>query len=126
MKKVIKFRRILQKSKHIKKCIPKKCFSRKISLKNKNFFEQIKSPHNTNDYLINNRSSPFFIEEEDEEESINIKPSSIILLEDDTNSEINYFTLNDSESTNEESMIFNEKSENGEGLIETCLDGIIK
>ena len=124
MKKVMKFRRILQKSKRIRKRLTKKQFSRRISLKKKYLFKQIESPHNTNEYLINNQWSPFYIE--DEEDSINIKPSSIILLEDDTNSELNIFNIKDSESTNDESMILNEKSENGKGLIIACLDGVTK
>ena len=124
MKKVMKFRRILQKSKRIKKRLTKKKFSRKISLKNKYLFKQIESPYNTNEYLINNQSSPFYIE--DEEDSINIEPSSIILLEDDTNSELNLSNMKDSESTNDESMILNEKPENGKGLIIACLDGATK
>ena len=124
MKKVMKFRRILQKSKRIKKRLTKKKFSRKISLKKKYLFKQIESPYNTNEYLINNQSSPFYIE--DEEDSINIEPSSIILLEDDTNSELNLSNMKDSESTNDESMILNEKSENGKGLIIACLDGVTK
>ena len=120
----MKFRRILQKSKRIRKRLTKKQFSRRISLKKKYLFKQIESPHNTNEYLINNQSSPFYIE--DEEDSINIKPSSIILLEDDTNSELNIFNIKDSESTNDESMILNKKSENGKGLIIACLDGVTK
>jgi len=124
MKKVMKFRRILQKSKRIKKRLTKKKFSRKISLKKKYLFKQIESPYNTNEYLINNQSSPFYIE--DEEDSINIEPSSIILLEDDTNSELNLSNMKDSESTNDESMILNEKPENGKGLIIACLDGATK
>ena len=124
MKKIMKFRRIFQKSKRIKKHLTKKRFSRNISLKKKYLFEQIESPNNTNEFLINNQSSPFFTE--DEEDSINIKPSSIILLEEDTNSEIYLFNLKGSESTNDESMILNEKSENGKGLIETFLDVVGK
>ena len=120
----MKFRRILQKSKRIKKRITKKNFSRKISLKKKYLFKQIESPYNTNEYLINNQSSPFYIE--DEEDSINIKPSSLILLEDDSNSELNLFNIKDSESTNDESMTLKENPENAKGLIITCLDGATK
>ena len=58
--------------------------------------------------------------DEDYEDSINIKPSSIIRLEDDTNSEINIFDLKDNESTNEESVILNEKLELGKGQMEKC------
>ena len=112
MKKVKKFRRIFQKSKTIKKFLTKKCFSKKISLKKKYLFKQIESPNNTNEFLISNQSSPFCLE--DEEDSITIKPSSIIFLEDDSNSELYLFNLKDSESTKDESMIFNEKSENAQ------------
>ena len=55
-----------------------------MQLKKKYLFQQIQSPHNTNDFLINNQSSAFYTNEE--EDSIFIKPSSIIQLEDDTNS----------------------------------------
>lgn len=120
----MKFKRIPQKSKHIKKRLKKKRFTKKISLKKKDLFEQIESPYNTNEYLINNQSSPFIIE--DEEDSLNIKPSSIILLEDDTNSELYLFNIKDSESTNDESLIFNEKSENSKRLISISLDGVTK
>ena len=49
-----------------------------------------------------------------------MQPSSIIRLEDDTNSEINIFDLKDNESTNEESVILNEKLELGKGQMEKC------
>ena len=79
-----------------------------MQLKKKYLFQQIQSPHNTNDFLINNQSSAFYTNEE--EDSIFIKPSSIIQLEDDTNSELDFFNLKNLDSTNEESMALNEKS----------------
>ena len=118
MKKIMKLKRILVKSKHNRKRLSKKNNSRKISFKKKYLFQQIESPHNTNEYLINNGSSPFWVDED--EESINMQPSSIIRLEDDTNSEINIFDLKDNESTNEESVILNEKLELGKGQMEKC------
>ena len=114
----MKLKRILVKSKHNRKRLSKKNNSRKISFKKKYLFQQIESPHNTNEYLINNGSSPFWVDED--EESINMQPSSIIRLEDDTNSEINIFDLKDNESTNEESVILNEKLELGKGQMEKC------
>ena len=101
----MKLKRILVKSKHNRKRLSKKNNSRKISFKKKYLFQQIESPHNTNEYLINNGSSPFWVDED--EESINIQPSSIIRLKDN-------------ESTNEESVILNEKLELGKGQMEKC------
>ena len=121
MKKIMKLRRILAKiNKHNKECRSKKKNSRKISFKKKYLFQQIESPLNTNEFLINNGSSPFLAY--DDEDSINIKPSSIIRLEDDTNPEINIFDLKDNESTNEESMILNEKFDSEKEQMEKCLD----
>ena len=120
MKRIMKFRRIAQKSKHIKEKLSKKKFSRKNQMTKKNIFQMIESPHNTNDFLINNRSSAFYMDEE--EDSIIIQPSSIIRLEDDTNSEINIFDLKDSQSTNGESVILNEKSETTKEQISQSLE----
>ena len=116
----MKLKRILVKTKHIKQRHSKKKFSRKISFKKKYLFQQIESPLNTNEFLINNGSSPFLAD--DDEESINVQPSSIIRLDDDTNSEINIFDLKDNESTNEESVIVNEKLESGKEQMEKCLN----
>lgn len=121
MKRVMKFRRILQKSKHMKKKLSKKKCSRKNQLKNKSLFQMIESPHNTNDFLINNRSSTFYSDED--EDSIIIQPSSLIRLEEDTNSEINLFDFKDSESTNGESVIINEKPEGSKGQFAECFEG---
>ena len=59
---------------------------------------------------------------DDDEDSINMQPSSIIRLDDDINSEINIFDLKDNESTNEESVIVNEKLESGKEQKEKCLN----
>ena len=107
MKKILKLKRISQKSKKCKKCLSKKKYSRKMLLQKKIFLKQIESPHNTNDFLMNNQSSPFLIEDDD---SLMIKPSYIIAFEDDANSELDLFSIKELESTNEESMIVNEKS----------------
>ena len=107
MKKILKLKRISQKSKKCKKCLSKKKYSRKMLLQKKIFLKQIESPHNTNDFLMNNQSSPFLIEDDD---SLMIKPSYIIAFEDDANSELDLFSIKELESTNEESMMVNEKS----------------
>ena len=120
MKKIMKLKRILVKTKHIKERYSKKKISRKISFRKKYLFQQIESPLNTNEFLINNGSSPFLAD--DDEDSINMQPSSIIRLDDDTNSEINIFDLKDHESTNEESVIVNEKLESGKEQKEKCLN----
>ena len=116
----MKLKRILVKPNHNRKRLSKKNKPRIISFKKKYLFQQIESPHNTNEFLINNGSSPFCAD--DDEDSINIQPSTIIRLEDDTNSEINLFDLKDNESTNEESAILNEKLELGKGQMEICPD----
>ena len=62
MKKIVKLTKI-KKNNHAnytKKAIRKrKSHKKNIFLKKRNFY-QIDSPHNTNDYLINNASTPFF------------------------------------------------------------------
>lgn len=119
MKKVLKLRRILQKSKRSKKHLSKMSFSRKMEIKKKYFYLQIQSPHNTNDFLINNQSSAFYTD--DEEDSFFIKPSSIIQLEDDTNSELDFFNMKNLDSTIEESMALNEKSISDKMEIVQCI-----
>ena len=98
MKKIMKLKRICQRIKNGKRYNPKKSFSNIISFKRKSICQQIDSPHNTNEYLINNHSSPFF--EEDEEDSIIIRPISIIQFEDDINRELELFSMKDLNSTN--------------------------
>ena len=90
-----------------------------MEIKKKYFYLQIQSPHNTNDFLINNQSSAFYTD--DEEDSIFIKPSSIIQLEDDTNSELDFFNMKNLDSTIEESMALNEKSISDKMEIVQCI-----
>ena len=40
-------------------------------------YNQIKAPHNTSEYLIENNSSPFY-----EDENVDFMPSSLIFLDD--------------------------------------------
>jgi len=124
MKKIMKLKRIFQKSNQCKKRLSKKNISKKISFRKKWLIQQIESPHNTNEFLINNQSSPFY--PEDDEDSITIRPSDIIRFEDDTNSEIDLFSIKGLESTNEESVILNEKSEQIKEEKEKCLDNAKK
>ena len=117
MKKIIKLKKISQKS---KKYASKKKFYRNHLLQKKIFLKQIESPHNTNEFLMNNQSSPFF--PEDAEDSSIIEPCYIIPIEDDTNSEIDLFSIKDLDSTNEESMIINEKTDSDKVQKKKCLD----
>ena len=119
MKKVMKLRRILQKSKGGKKHLSKKSFSRKMKLKKNFIYQLIQSPHNTNDFLINNQSSAFYTD--DEEESMFIQPNSIIHLEDEANTELDFFNMKNLDSTNDESMALNEKSLSGKEDIALCM-----
>jgi hypothetical protein len=119
MKKVKKFKRIVQKTRHIKSSHLKRNISRKISIRKKYLLQQIESPHNTNEYLINNQSSPFFVD--DEEDSITIEPNSVIHMESENLDGMDLFSLKDWDSTNEESMILNEKTESEKEEIEKCL-----
>lgn len=105
----MKLKKIRMKSKHIQKRLTKQTFSRKFSFRKNNLFPQKESPYNTNEFLVNNHSSPFFLD--DDEDSIVVQPSSIIQLEDDTNSELEIFVNGNFESTNEESLMINEKSD---------------
>ena len=120
MKKVKKFKRIIQKNNHIKKSNKKRMVSRKFSPRKNYLYQQIESPHNTNEYLINNQSSPFFVD--DDEDSILIEPSSIIRIENENIYGIELFSSKDLDSTNEESMILNEKSEAEKEQIDKCIN----
>ena len=63
---------------------------------------------------------------EDEEDSITIHQSDIIPFEDETNYEIDLFSIKGLESTNEESVILNEKSDQVKEENEKCLDNTKK
>ena len=118
----MKLRKIELKCKHLKKVLSRKNNFNKESFRRKYFlYKQIESPHNTNEYLINNNSSPFFMDD-DEEDSTIIKPSSILLFEDDANSELDLFSIKDLDSTNEESMILNENTDQTKAIMDKVLD----
>ena len=125
MKKIMKLRKIRVKSKKMKKNATKKntSDSSKISFRKKFLYQQIESPYNDNEYLINNKSSPFFADDE-EEDSIIINPSKPLKFNDEfgDNSEMDLFSFTQLNSTNDESMILNEKSESGKGQIGVCID----
>ena len=85
MKRIIKLKKIKKVS-----CI-KKAFRKKKNSKRRfiwNDICQIESPHNNNEYLINNCSSPFFGDEE--EDSMGMNNSSLILF-NNTNPELDLF-----------------------------------
>ena len=124
MKKIMKFKRILVKTRHKKKRFPTNKLSRKNEFKKNYLYHMIESPHNTNEFLVNNQSSSFY--SDDEEESVNIPNSAVTQLEDDINAEINLFDLNDNETTNEESMILNEKLGIGKEQMKKYPNGLKK
>ena len=108
MKRIIKLKKI-RKVKSTKISIRKKRYNKRCSLF-QNIY-QIESPNNTNEYLINNCSSPFISEEEDED-SIEIKNSSLICF-NDGNSELGLFDCKDIEMTKEKSALLSGKSAQG-------------
>ena len=86
----------------------RKC-RKKIYHKGSSFLKKIMlqpdSPLNTNEYLIDNNSSSFF---NDDEDFFDIKVSSAIKFNNDTNSEIDLFEENQSQLTNDNTINFNE------------------
>ena len=125
MKKIMKLRKIHAKSKKNKKRAAKKNTKNttKISFRKKFLYQQIESPYNNNEYLINNQSSPFFDDEEEEDSLIITSSKSPKFSEDfDENTEIDLFSFRGLNSTNDESMILNEKPETGKVQIGICLD----
>ena len=74
MKRILKFKKI-KTSNNTKKAKKKKQSKNKSFLKK--FCLKIGSPHNINDYLINENSSPFW-DDENDEDSISIKPYPFI------------------------------------------------
>ncbi len=88
MKRIIKLKKIKKTSDiKIKKTFRKKRNNKRNFLC-KNIY-QIESPHNNNEYLINNCSSPFFGDEE-EEDSMGMNMNSFICF-DNTNPELDPF-----------------------------------
>ena len=86
MKRILKFKKI-RSSKNTKKVRKKKASKNKSFMKK--YFLKIGSPHNTNDYLINENSSPFWNDENDEV-SINIMPCDFINCRGEINSELDF------------------------------------
>ena len=79
----------------------------------KNLFFDIGSPHNTNQYLINVNSS-CFLNVYNEEDSIDIIPSSLIFLNDDSNKELKIFINRENDTTKENTDIFKDNKEQNE------------
>ncbi len=75
MKRILKCKR--RPATHRNGLNQKKRWFKRIKNCSKKRFIPINAPHNTSDYLIENNSSPFF-----EDDDIEIKPSSLIILED--------------------------------------------
>jgi len=105
MKKIMKLKKI-KKAKISKRAFRKKKYNKRCSIYD-NIFE-IGSPHNTNEYLINNGSTPFITGEEDED-SMEIKDSSLIYF-NNGNSEFDLFDCKDVEKTNEKSALLSRES----------------
>jgi len=108
MKKRIKLRKKSGKFKRIKKNITKKKNLSKLSNKSIFNIDQIATPYNSNEYLINYNSSSFFPIDEDEESMFqkeNEKHHSI-------NIDLDIPTLNVSQSTNAEDIDYIEKTKN--------------
>ena len=89
MKRILKLKKIKKSNYITKKYSKKKKYTQRSSFWRKNM-KQIESPYNTNEFLIENNSSPFLNEEE--EDSIIIKPVAIIKFEENINN--NNFDLN--------------------------------
>ena len=100
MKRILKLKKI-KNYKRPRKYMNKKRMLHGVLLWKKRFL-QIDSPHNTNEYLINVNSAPFYHNEDDDEDSINIIPNSFIKITNDTNGELNLF--GESVSTNEKTI----------------------
>ena len=64
---------------HKKGLTQKRRFFKSIKYYTKKRYNQMKAPHNTSEYLIENNSSPFY---EDEDTDIDFIPSSLIILDD--------------------------------------------
>ena len=87
MKRILKFKKI-KPSNNAKKAKKKKSSKNKSFMKKR--FLKIGSPHNTNDYLINVNSSPFWNDENDED-PINIIPCTFISFEEENIFDIDLF-----------------------------------
>ena len=97
MKKILKLKKIRNSKKKNKKEIRKK---RSVLFWNKNTL-QMESPHNTNDYLININSSPFWNFCDEEDNSWEMAPNNLISIKCDTNYELDTLAYKEIESTDE-------------------------
>ncbi len=104
MKRILKLKKI-GKSKKYKN---NQKISKKVCALTKHF-EQFDSPHNTNEYLMNVNSSPFW--NDDDEDSIELIPSSSINFNSDTNFETNLFFDREIEITKEKTLKNNNEKE---------------
>ena len=118
MKRILKLKKI-KNCKRPRKNINKKRMLHGVLLWKKRFL-QIDSPHNTNEYLINVNSAPFYNNEDDEEDSINIIPNSFIKIANDTNAELNLF--GESDSTNDKTIKRKYQEEDQRKTIESLFE----
>ena len=98
MKRILKLKKI-KNTKHSKKYINRRMSNRVSFLKKRKLIFKIGSPNNTNEYLINEHSSPFNLYEEDED-SLNLIQSSLINISNgDEYSVLDYETISTIEKT---------------------------
>ena len=109
MKKVLKLKKIRNAKTKTKRTLRKK----RNAIFWKKMFLQIESPHNTNDFLINFNSSPFWNSDEDNEDEISWEmiPSNPIKFKSDTNCELDTFGYKEEDSTDEKTIVLNCKNE---------------
>ena len=105
MKKVLILKKIRNAKTKAKRALRKK----RNTIFWKKMYLQIESPHNTNDFLINFNSSPFWNSDEDNEDEIILHTP--MKFKCDTNSEIDTFTYKEIDSTDEKTIVLNCKNE---------------
>ena len=111
MAKMFKLKKI-KKSNYSKKPKKKILYNKKSPFLKKACY-QVESPFNNNEFLIANGSTPFFHYNDEEEDDLSntIVASSLIKFNDDTNSELNPFSIKKIESTNEKSVNINNRTD---------------
>ena len=112
MKKLLKLKNKKTRKSKIEK--RKRNLSKKVI--SKKHFLQLDSPHNTNEYLMNVKSSPFW--NDYEEDSIEIVPSNIININNDINFEKFIIFDRSVEVTKEKTLKENNEKENSIELIQ--------
>ena len=73
----------------------------------KNNMSPIDSPYNSNEYLINNQSSPFYDEDSEDEFRINFIDNDYLVGNDIDIKDIGFYSENKMDSTSDESEIIN-------------------